>query len=195
MPAWLDAFVLAFIPLFVAIDPVGLVPIYLSMASNVPAAERNAVVAQAVTTAFLIGVGFLFLGKILFAALGITVADFQIAGGLILLALAGQDLVGNDQRARLATRDFGVVPLGMPLIAGPGMLTSVLALSDSLGVAITLSALMVNLAIVFVSLRFAEGIARRIGPTAMRAISRIVALLLAAIAINLIRRGWQAAGI
>ncbi|HET6406320.1 MAG TPA: MarC family protein, partial [Chthoniobacteraceae bacterium] len=123
---WLENFVLAFIPLLVAIDPVGLVPIYISMASNVDPPERNSVVAQAITTAFLVGVGFLFLGQLLFSALGITVADFQIAGGLILLALAGQDLLASDQRSRVAGRDFGVVPLGMPLIAGPGMLTGVL---------------------------------------------------------------------
>jgi multiple antibiotic resistance protein len=140
-------------------------------------------------------VGFLFLGQLLFSALGITVADFQIAGGLILLALAGQDLLASDQRSRVAGRDFGVVPLGMPLIAGPGMLTGVLTLSDTVGAFATLSALIANLLIVWVALRFAEPIAKRIGATAMRGISRIVALLLAAIAVNLIRRGWQGAGI
>jgi multiple antibiotic resistance protein len=195
MLAWLEHFVLAFIPLLVAIDPVGLVPIYISMASNVDPPERNSVVAQAITTAFLVGVGFLFLGQLLFSALGITVADFQIAGGLILLALAGQDLLASDQRSRVAGRDFGVVPLGMPLIAGPGMLTGVLTLSDTVGAFATLSALIANLLIVWVALRFAEPIAKRIGATAMRGISRIVALLLAAIAVNLIRRGWQGAGI
>jgi multiple antibiotic resistance protein len=189
----LGQFLLAFIPLFVAIDPIGLIPVYLSMASNVEPEERNAVVLQAITTAFLVGAGFLFLGRLLFAALGITVADFQIAGGLILLAIAGQELLLSDARNKFAKRDFGVVPLGMPLIAGPGMLTSVLALSDSLGAVITLSALITNLLIMAVALRSAETLARWIGATAMRAVSRLVALLLAAIAVNLIRRGWQAA--
>jgi multiple antibiotic resistance protein len=163
------------------------------MASNVEAEERNSVVVQAVTTAFLVGAGFLFLGRLLFAALGITVADFQIAGGLILLAIAGQELLSTDARNKFAGRDFGVVPLGMPMIAGPGMLTSVLALSDSLGAVITLTALISNLLIVVLALRSAETLARLIGATAMRAVSRLVALLLAAIAVNLIRRGWQGA--
>ena len=192
MSPWSEQFLLAFIPLFVAMDPVGLVPVYLSMASNVPPEERNVVVAQAVSTAFLVGVGFFFLGRLLFTALNITEADFQIAGGLILLAVAGQDLLASDSRNQFASRDFGVVPLGMPLIAGPGMLTGVLTLGDTLGTVITLSALIVNLAIIWAALRFAEVLSRKIGATAMRAISRFVALLLAAIAVNLIRRGWQA---
>ena len=192
MNHWAEQFLLAFIPLFVAMDPIGLVPVYLSMASNVPSEERNVVVVQAVSTAFLVGIGFLFLGRLLFTALGITEADFQIAGGLILLAVAGQELLGTDARNEFATRDFGVVPLGMPLIAGPGMLTGVLTLSDTVGTVITLTALVTNLLIIWLALRFATTISRRIGATAMRAISRFVALLLAAIAINLIRRGWQA---
>lgn len=192
MIPWLEQFVLAFIPLFVAMDPVGLVPVYLSMASNVAPEERNTVVMQAVSTAFLVGIGFFFLGRLLFTALGITEADFQIAGGLILLAVAGQDLLGSDARNQFASRDFGIVPLGMPLIAGPGMMTSVLTLGDTLGPIITLSALIVNLVIIWVALRFADVLSQKIGATAMRAISRFVALLLAAIAVNLIRRGWQA---
>ncbi|RYD85108.1 MAG: MarC family protein [Verrucomicrobiaceae bacterium] len=191
MNHWLEQFLLAFIPLFVAIDPIGLIPVYMSMASNVPSEERNTVVVHAVSTAFLVGVGFLFLGRLLFTALNITEADFQIAGGLILLAVAGQELLGTDARNQFASRDFGVVPLGMPMIAGPGMLTGVLALSDTVGTLITLTALVSNLVIIWFALRFSEAISHKIGATAMRAISRFVALLLAAIAINLIRRGIQ----
>ncbi|MHA3772126.1 MarC family protein [Verrucomicrobiota bacterium sgz303538] len=191
MNHWLEQFILAFIPLLVAMDPVGLVPVYLSMASNVEPAHRNVVVVQAVTTAFLVGIGFLMLGRALFTALGITVADFQIAGGVILLILAVQDLLANDVRNQFAVKDFGIVPLGMPLIAGPGMLTSVLTLGDTLGSALTISALVTNLVIIWFALRFAETLSRLVGATALRAISRFVALLLAAIAVNLIRRGWQ----
>lgn len=191
MNQWFEQFILAFIPLLVAMDPVGLVPVYLSMASNVEPAHRNIVVVQAVTTAFLVGIGFLMLGRALFTALGITVADFQIAGGVILLILAVQDLLANDVRNQFAVKDFGVVPLGMPLIAGPGMLTSVLTLGDTLGSALTISALVTNLVIIWFALRFAETLSRLVGATALRAISRFVALLLAAIAVNLIRRGWQ----
>src|SRR4051812_50143634 len=117
----MESFLLAFIPLFVAIDPVGLVPMFLSLSSNVEEAQRRAASRQAVVTAFTVGVCFLFLGKLVFRALGITVADFQIAGGIILLVLSVQDLVGSEAPARVGSKDFGVVPLGLPLIAGPGM--------------------------------------------------------------------------
>lgn len=194
VPDWFEQFLLAFIPLFVAIDIVGLIPIYLSLSSNVQPAERRIVEWQAVITALLVGVCFLFLGNLLFRALNITVGDFQIAGGLILLALAGRELLATDVRASFVTKDFGVVPLGMPLIAGPGMLTSLLTVGASLGTGITLLALISNLVIVLVGLRYAEVVSRLVGVTLIRASSRLVALLLAAIAVNLIRRGWQAAG-
>ena len=195
MTDWLEPFFLAFIPLFIAIDIVGLIPIYLSLASNVEQAERRIVERQAVTTALLVGVCFLYLGNLLFRALNITVGDFQIAGGLILLALAGRELLSTDVRAGFVTKDFGVVPLGMPLIAGPGMLTALLTVAGSQGAGITLLALIANLVIVLIGLHYAQAVSRLLGVTLIRAFSRIVALLLAAIAVNLIRRGWQAAAV
>jgi multiple antibiotic resistance protein len=191
MTPWLENFLLAFIPLFVAIDVVGLVPIYLSLADGVGRERRNTLAYQAIATAFIIALGFVFLGQFIFTALRITVADFQIAGGLILLGLAAQDILFQNRRDSYVDRSLGIVPLGMPLIAGPALLTTLLALVDSLGVALTLIALMLNLALVALALRFADQIRRLIGTAAMRAGSRIVALLLAAIAVNFIRRGWQ----
>ena len=195
MTDWLEPFFLAFIPLFIAIDIIGLIPIYLSLASNVEQAERRIVERQAVTTALLVGVCFLYLGNLLFRALNITDGDFQIAGGLILLALAGRELLSTDVRAGFVTKDFGVVPLGMPLIAGPGMLTALLTVAGSQGAGITLLALIANLVIVLIGLHYAQAVSRLLGVTLIRAFSRIVALLLAAIAVNLIRRGWQAAAV
>jgi multiple antibiotic resistance protein len=164
---------------------------YLSLASNLEEPHRQGATRQAILTAFVVGVCFLFLGKLVFRALGITVADFQIAGGIILLAVAVQELVSSEVQTRVGSKDFGVVPLGMPLIAGPGMLTALLSVAESTGATITLGALLVNLAMVWLALRLAEPLSRLIGVTAMRAVSRIIALLLAAIAVNLIRRGWQ----
>jgi multiple antibiotic resistance protein len=187
----MESFLLAFIPLFVAIDPIGLVPMFLSLSSSVEEPQRRAASRHAVITAFLVGVCFLFLGKLVFRALGITVADFQIAGGIILLVLSVQDLVGSEEKTRVGSKDFGVVPLGLPLIAGPGMLTALLTLGETVNPIITLTALIVNLALVWIALRLAEPISRLVGGTGIRGFSRIIALLLAAIAVNLIRRGWQ----
>ena len=189
MPAWFGHFLVAFIPLFVAIDPIGLVPIYLGMAQGIPRERRNTVANEAVITALLIAVGFLFLGRFIFDALGITDSDFRIAGGLILFGLAAQDILSSDRRNADAQTDFGVVPLGMPIIAGPAMLTALLSLTNSAGLAMTITALLINLFLVLFALRAATLFEKLLGLRAMRAFSKIVALLLAAIAVNLVRRG------
>ena len=121
-------FFVAFIPIFVAIDAVGLVAVFMGLAGDAPREQRQREGFIAIFTALCISVGFIFLGKIIFTALGITVADFQVAGGLILLGLAGRELLNVSPANREATDDFGVVPLGMPLIAGPALLTALLQL-------------------------------------------------------------------
>ena len=189
LSSWLEHFLITFIPLFVALDPIGLIPIFLGMAQGTKLERRNVVVNEAIVTALLITVTFLFLGRFIFHALSITDNDFRIAGGLILFGLAAQDILATDRRDADARTDFGVVPLGMPLIAGPAMLTTILTLVDSVGLLMTLLALIVNLAVVLVTLRSAIWFQRLLGLRTMRAVSKIVALLLAAIAVNLVRRG------
>jgi multiple antibiotic resistance protein len=143
MPDWLSKFLQAFIPLFVAIDPIGLAAIFLGLGQNVAAERRQKIADQAIWTGGLVALGFLFLGKSIFSALGISVSDFQIAGGLILFILAAKDLVQSPAEPEKLPEDFGVVPLGMPLIAGPASITTllVLAQTERIGLVITLAAL------------------------------------------------------
>ncbi len=96
-------FFVAFIPIFVAIDPVGLVAMFMGLAGDTPREHRQREGFIAIFTALCISVGFIFLGKIIFTALGITVADFQVAGGLILLGLAGRELLNVAPATREAT--------------------------------------------------------------------------------------------
>lgn len=190
-PSILQKFLLAFIPVFVAIDPIGLVAIFMGLGTSASREHRRSQAFLGLLTGLLVAVGFIFLGKGIFAALGITVADFQVAGGLILLALAVRELIGFGRIDREKDDEYGVVPLGMPLIAGPALLTALLILIDSVGVVFTLVSLIVNLAIVAVALCNADRFARLMGRQGLRGVSKIIALLLAAIAISLIRRGWQ----
>jgi multiple antibiotic resistance protein len=185
-----EKFLLAFIPLFVAIDPIGLAAVFLGLGQGVPAATRRRIAHQAAWTGGLVALLFLFLGQTIFTALSISVHDFQIAGGLILFILAARDLVQSavEEPAKL-TDDFGVVPLGMPLIAGPALITTLLLLAQTLSVVVILTALAVNLVLVVLAFAYSEKLGRLIGPTGLRAISKIIALLLAAIAVNMIRRG------
>jgi multiple antibiotic resistance protein len=187
----IQKFLLAFIPVFVAIDPIGLVAIFMGLGTSASHEHRKHQAYLGLLTGLLVAGGFIFLGKAIFAALGITVADFQVAGGLILLALAVRELVGYGRTDRDTDNEFGVVPLGMPLIAGPALLTALLILIDSVGIIFTLLSLIVNLAIVALALCNAERFTRWMGRQGLRGVSKIIALLLAAIAISLIRRGWQ----
>jgi len=188
---WIQKFLQAFIPLFVAIDPIGLAAIFLGLGQGLAPARRQKTADQAVWTGGLVALGFLFLGQTVFQALGISVTDFQIAGGLILFLLAAKDLVLSAAEPEKMPEDFGVVPLGMPLIAGPASITTLLLLSHLVGVVVTLAALAVNLAVVVLGLRYSDWLGRKIGGTGMRAISKIISMLLAAIAIAMIRQGLK----
>lgn len=193
MREFFEKFMLAFIPIFVAVDPIGLVAIFMGFAPGASREHRQRQGLLAVITGLAVAVGFIFLGKAIFAALGISVADFQVAGGLILLGLAVRELLGFDENPRSGSADFGVVPLGMPLIAGPALLTALLLLLDTVGLWFTLLSLLVNLLLVKVSFHYARRIESLLGKQGLKGVSKLIALLLAAIAVSLIRRGWQAA--
>jgi multiple antibiotic resistance protein len=189
----IEKFFRAFIPLFVAIDPIGLIALFIGLGTTASAENRKRQAFLGIITGLLVAIGFVFLGKTVFLALGITVADFQVGGGLILLALAVRELVGFGPQDRGGSDEFGIVPLGMPLIAGPALLTALLILVDSVGLTFTLVSLFVNLGLVALALCNAERFIQWIGKQGLRGISKIIALLLAAIAISLIRRGWSGA--
>lgn len=186
-----EKFFIAFIPVFVAIDPIGLVALFMGLGTSASPQQRKHQAVLGIFTGLGVAIGFIFLGKIIFSALGITVADFQIAGGLILLILATRELVTFGPPDRGGADEFGIVPLGMPLIAGPALLTALLILIDTVGILFTLVSLLVNLAIVAVALCNADRFSRWMGKQGLRGVSKIIALLLAAIAVSLIRRGWQ----
>jgi multiple antibiotic resistance protein len=190
----IEKFFLAFIPVFVAIDPIGLVAIFMGLGTTASREDRKRQGYLGILTALCVAIGFIFLGKIIFTALGITVADFQVAGGLILLVLAVRELVAFGPLDRGGSDEFGVVPLGMPLIAGPALLTALLILVDTVGLFFTLLSLLVNLGLVAIAFYNADRFARWMGKQGLRGVSKIIALLLAAIAVSLIRRGWHAAG-
>jgi multiple antibiotic resistance protein len=193
MLEWANKFLLAFIPLFVALDPIGLAAIFLGLGQQLDPVRRHKIADQGVWTGGLVALGFLFLGRSVFAALGISVADFQIAGGLILFLLAAKDLIQPAGEPGKIPEDFGVVPLGMPLIAGPAAITTllVLAQNQTIGIGITLVALAANLVLVILALHYSDWLGRRIGGTGLRAISKIISMLLAAIAVAMIRQGLK----
>src|SRR5262245_23347975 len=187
----MEKLLLAFIPLFVAIDPVGVVPLFLGISHGIEPERKRRIVNQATWTAAIVAISFMFLGKLIFRALSITVADFQIAGGLILLGLATRELLGAGNPLADIGEDFGVVPLGLPIIVGPGTLATLLLVMDTVGIGFTLTGLLINLILINVCFRNSDRLAKVIGTTGLRAFSKITSLLLAAIAVHMIRNGWN----
>jgi multiple antibiotic resistance protein len=184
-------FLECFIPLFVTMDPPGLAAIFLALGRDVPVDKRRRIANQATWTGGIVALFFLFLGRSIFIAIGIGVGDFEIAGGLILFILASRELVQSPSKDKIdLPEDFGVVPLGMPLIAGPATITTLLVVSQSVGMAMTLIALAANLVLVALAFAKSEILERKIGQTGLRAVSKIIALLLAAIAVHIVRQGF-----
>ena len=182
-------FLLAFIPLFVSMDPIGVIPFYLSLTGSLDLPKRRTVLLEAMATAFGVGAGFVFLGQAVFNYLEITTSDFRVAGGIILLVLAIYDLLFASETRKVEGANVGVVPLGMPLIVGPAVLTTLVLQADSAGSFTALSAFVVNLVIVLVVFLLARRIQRVVGNGGTAAVSKIATLLLAAIAVMMIRRG------
>lgn len=181
------------IPLLVAIDPLGLIPLLIGFTASMEERRRRRIILEAVSVGFLITLGFMFLGHATFRFLGISEHDFRIAGGLLLLVLAVLDLVqtGKSGGGAGAEQLDGIVPLAMPLIAGPATLTTVLvfATNPRYGYGLTMLAVVVAFGVLHGAMLASGWIARRLGRGALRALSKLVMVLLAAIAVNFIRTG------
>ncbi len=183
-------FGLTFVPLFVAINALGVVPLFLSMTDGLGTKPRNKLARDASFTALVVSSIFVFLGKPLFATLGITEDDFRIGGGIVLLLIAIMDLLftGQDQR-RAPNKDLGVVPIGVPLIIGPGALTTLIILVDRFGYLMTFISLISNLLLTWLMFSQASWIVRIIGKAGTRVFTKVFSLILAAIAVMMIRVG------
>ena len=184
-----ENFLLAFIPLFVAVDPVGALPIFVSLTHALNKKEKKRIIFQSILTALGLALGFLVLGKVIFRVLGIKIGDFMIAGGAILFCISIIDLIGPGEHRRLLNKELGVVPLGTPLIAGPAVLTTSLILVDNYGLAMTMLAVFGNVFLVGLVFWFSEILIKLLGKDGTKAISKIISLFLAAIAVMLIRKG------
>lgn len=181
-----------FIPLFVALDIFGVLPIFIALTAEVPKKKKGRIVRQSVITALLVSLAFTAVGEGIFSILGITASDFKIAGGLILLVFAALDITRHEHKRRPGPTDtVGVVPIGVPLMAGPAVLTTVIVLVDHYGIAPTVTALVLNLMLAWLVLLGARRVVKVLGSTGVVAISKIMALLLAAIAVMMIRLGVE----
>lgn len=180
-----------FVTLFVIMDPPGMVPIYLALTGALSARDRNRAGTQAVALAFGVIVVFAVAGQTLLDYLHVDLPALQGAGGLLLILIALELLTGrSDDPNQQVTSNIALVPLGTPLLAGPGAIVATMLfvqraddLRDYVAVAVGIVAAMVA---VWLALRFSGGIVKVLRPGGIEVLTRIAGLLLAAIAVQLI---------
>jgi len=183
--------VLAFIPLFVAIDILGALPIFISLTYGMDRQAKRRLVVQATLTAGAVALVFLISGKLIFSFLGITENDFRIGGGIVLLVLSVNELLFAKDTPRDPGTTVGVVPIGIPLIMGPAALTSIIIVVDNYGYWMSMISLLANLLIVWLVLNYSEFMMKVMGVAGSRAFAKIASLFMAAIAVMMIRVGIQ----
>jgi len=182
---------LSFIPLFVAVDAIGVMPMFVALTNQFEQKEKTKIILQSMLTAACLAIGFVLIGNLLLRWLGITIGDFMIAGGAILFSLAIIDLVNPTKKRRNPEQNLGVVPLGTPLIAGPAVLTTSMLIVSQYGLFATMISLLVNILVAGLILKGSIILTRVLGEAGSKALSKIMSLLLAAIAVMLIRKGLE----
>jgi multiple antibiotic resistance protein len=182
---------LPFIPLFVAFNALGILPIFASLTTEMSGPEQKIVIRQSLLTAFLVSIGFLAVGKTIFALLGISVSDFQIAGGILLFIISIVDLIFPEKTRTFPKETMGVVPIGIPLIAGPAVLTLLLIIIHTYGYFSTLLCLILNLLVVWLVFSQSHRIMSLMKEGGAKGIGKVFSLLLAAFAMMMIRIGLE----
>ncbi len=175
-------------------DTVGNLPLYHLILGGLSTRERTKRSRAVIFVSLLIILAFIFFGKALLLFFGITNSDFMIAGGIILLLLGIRVVLGSkilEDKIPLS-HSTGVVPLATPLIVGPGVITSIIVLVQQYGMLITLLASVLNLLLTYLFLKKSATIFRLLGRQGSAVISRIMGLILASIAVRLIKAGLMA---
>lgn len=186
-------FLLCFVPLFVAVDPIGILPMYMNLTRGVEKNRLRRLLAQSIATALIVALGFLAIGKLVLYYLGISIADFMVAGGLLLFVLALSDLLTSEKRQRRVDPDsLGPVPIGVPLIVGPAVLTTGMLLMDQYGKLIAMSATAANVLLAGLVFAASGFFHRLLGRTGAQIVSKLASLLMAAIAVMMVRKGVSA---
>jgi len=178
----------SFIGIFVAMDVIGTLPMYLGLTRGLEGARKKRLLNQSVAVAAFVALVFAILGKWIFAILGIAIYDFKVGGGIVLLIMAILDLV-RPRAADGQGASTGIVPLGVPLITGPGTIATVMLQIGLYGIPVVLCSMAANFAFAWVALRESSRITKLIGVEGADVVSKIAALLMTAIAFAMIRTG------
>lgn len=183
-------FVEAFVLLFAVIDAIGTVPIFVALTEDFPG-DRKRIIRHAVVISTAILVVFSLFGWLIFDAFGITLDDFRIAGGIILFIVAVDHLRGGDTTSKgLEPSDVAAFPLAIPLLAGPGAISTVIIISGPpYGPLLALIVIACNALLAYLILSSSDWVRRFLGKNGASALSRITALLIAALAVAFVVGG------
>jgi len=192
------------VTIFALVDPVGALPFFVALTEGFDDADRAIVIRRAVTVLGTVLMVFTLVGRFLFAAFGLTLAAFEIAGGILLFVVAYDMLHGEITRTKITAEDreeavarrdeIAVVPLGIPLLAGPGAISTVMiyegnAGNDPFQVLTVFVAVAITTVLTFFILKFGQPILRSLGRTGIMAMTRVLGLLLAAVGVQFVING------
>lgn len=178
------------IALFVVIDPIGNIPLFIAFTKKLEKAEHKTVSKTAILTAAALLLLFGVAGTQILQLFGITIFSFMIAGGTLLFIIAIELLTYGEWRfAGSVKEEVGVVPIAFPLLAGPGSITAVIISYQTSGFLITFSSIIIVMAITYVILRMVNPIYKVLGNRGSMIVSRVFAVIIAAIAVEYIVKG------
>jgi len=187
----MNEFWLCFVPLFVAVDAIGVLPMFMTLTREIEDKNIPRIIYQSVITAIVVAFLFLLAGRALLNLLGITVADFMIAGGILLFVISISDIISTEKVImHIDPESLGAVPIGVPLITGPAVLTTSIILLDTHGFMLTGIAMFINIFIAGIVFFFSKFIHGLLGKAGSKTFSKIASLLLASIAVMIVRKGF-----
>ncbi len=202
MIEYFSFFILAFTTLFTLINPIGLAPVYLSLVDSFSIKEKQQIAIKGSSTAFIILFIFSILGDVIFSFYGITIYAFKIAGGILFFRTGIQMLEARISRSRstpkeeeeaIKKEDIAYTPIGIPLIAGPGAITSVMILSSEIPnwqlKLVLWGVILLVLILTYFIFKGADYLTQKYGMTGLRIIQRIMGLILMVIAVQFVIDG------
>jgi multiple antibiotic resistance protein len=176
------------VALFIITDSIGNLPFFLGLTEGETQSEQRKTFTTALITGFAILIGFIFLGNALLALFNVTLDDFRIAGGILLFWIAIEIMLRG--RVNIEHKeDMGVVPLGSPLLVGPGAITTALVLLQLYGYWVVISAIVACFVAIWLVLFFADYIYGFLGKNGALILTKIASILIAAIAVQFVRQG------
>lgn len=190
-----ESFILTFVPIFIVIDAIGMLPFVISLSEDMTKRERRKTIHIAIITALSVGFVFLFFGQFILNVLGISIGSFAIAGGLVLLVLAIKHMTTGRMVEVIKEEAVAIVPLGTPLTAGPATITTLLLLATQFPLYMVLISFALNMLITWGVFLLGGQFSHFLGQGGLKAISKIFSLLLAAIAVSMIFQGFSLLGI